>query len=203
MNNLEKLEKAKYIYKGIELDVVFKSDSMVFDIYHPPEQSKGLYLRGYLAESTENPKLLYWLDLKNLTPENAIIASEYLKELTDKNIINPKNVIVESPNIKYLNHFKNKGFNTSFYFPSDLSLLEGEKLKVKIRELQSLLSKYPTTMISSNAIDYSVLSFYFPEKDKNLWIFAELKNIKSLRQRLSLYRRLFDNSVKIILFKTE
>lgn len=201
VNSIEKLEKVNNHYIGVELDVVFKIDSLVFDIYHPPQESKQVYLKDYFPKSKTN--LQYWLDYKNLTQENAIISSKYLEKLVKENTISPNDIIVESPEIEHLVHFKNKGFRTSYYLPSNLKTLNKENLLHQLQNIQNSVKKYPPTMVSSNSKDYTIMKDFFPDQKKNLWILANLSDLSTFKNRISLYRRLLDPSVEIILIKVK
>lgn len=201
VNSIKKLEQVQDHYTGIELDVVFKSDSSVFDIYHPPEKSNQLYLKDFFPKS--NPKLLYWLDFKNLTKENALASSSYLEKLAKQYAISTDRIIVESPQVAQLIHFEKKGFKTSYYLPTDLKQLDNKTLNIKIQEIKNLIEIHTPDMISSDAKDYSILARYFPNQTKNLWMLATLNDLKSTKQRISIYRRLVDHSVNVLLIRSD
>mgnify|MGYP001627852610 CR=1 FL=1 len=199
VNSLEKLDYTQNKYTGIEVDIVYDTLTHTFDVTHPPTPSVGLNLETYLGKI--HKPLGLWLDFKNLNTSNAKAALNRLQQITEKHNINEKHVIVESQHPKYLQQFEAIGFQTSYYLPSRLHTFPQEKLTIKIDEIQSNITLFPTTYISTNIEDYNVISTHFPEQKKLLWSLFTTYN-KNIYANYQLTRKaLKDNVVFVLLIR--
>lgn len=116
-NSAEKLNALFDKFGGFELDVVFHNEGGgYFDVTHPPAPSIGLTLDKYFSSQPAIATKCFWLDFKNLTPEDAELALKRLNATADKFKLK-KRLIVESPNPELLGGFSEAGFYTSFYLP--------------------------------------------------------------------------------------
>ena len=79
VNSLEKLTAALNHFEIIELDLVYFSESQSLDVGHPPVPSIGLTFEKYLNTIPKDDQPFLWLDIKNLTSEN---ASEVLNRIS-------------------------------------------------------------------------------------------------------------------------
>ncbi|MBI9017777.1 MAG: sulfatase-like hydrolase/transferase [Phycisphaerae bacterium] len=117
VNTIDKLREVKDITVNIEVDVEYLEDRDVFDIRHPEEDSIGLTLEFYLANIISIPDCKLWLDFGNLTPEDANAALARLTELTDKYMLNRRNIIIGCDDADVLSQFRQGGFYICYYLP--------------------------------------------------------------------------------------
>ena len=119
VNSVGKLEEVSGLFEGLELDLVWQTDTGVFDVNHPPAPSIGLSLESYFSSIEEPAKHRYWLDFKNLDSANQSESLKRLKELARRFAIPQGNLVVESTSPELLLPFKQAGFYTSYYLPTD------------------------------------------------------------------------------------
>ena len=117
VNSLEKYDELGEKYAGIEVDIVLR-DSTGPDVTHDEEVSFGLSPEAYFRKLRANRQHI-WLDVKNLTDENAGEWMEWLEENCRQNGISKERIIVESRNWKTLEQFTRSGWYTSCYVDLD------------------------------------------------------------------------------------
>ncbi|MBN2524298.1 MAG: hypothetical protein JXB24_13585 [Bacteroidales bacterium] len=198
VNTIEKLDKAKKRFSGIELDVVFYSDSNYFDVNHPPEKSTDLSLIEYFQSQEEHVDQKYWIDCKNLNYYNQTAAVVRLDSISQLFKINKKNIIVESVHPEFLTSFADKGFLTSYYLPQKLYMFDQETLNLVIERIKINVIISKTTYLSTDYRDYNIIDKYFPEHPKLIWfvVYGEASHIKA---RILLYKILLDEKVDVLL----
>lgn len=169
VNSIEKLQEVNSTFSGVELDVVFNSTGEVFDVNHPPAESIGLNLLEYLKSNTESD-LNFWLDFKNLSPENASQALKRLQFLCAELTISKKQFIVEATQPELLKLFAKNGFQTSYYLNwPGLYQLSEESLNETISQIKANI--FPElSYISSSYHDFELLNQHFPDQEKLLWL---------------------------------
>lgn len=169
VNSIEKLQEVNSTFSGVELDVVFDSALEVFDVNHPPAESIGLNLLEYLKSNTESD-LNFWIDFKNLSPENASQALKRLEFLCTELNIPQKQFIVEATQPELLKLFANSGFQTSYYLHwPGLYQLSEENLSETISQIKANI--FPElSYISSSYHDFELLNQHFPNQEKLLWL---------------------------------
>lgn len=113
VNSLEKYDETGVKYPGIEVDIVLR-DSGYPDVTHDEDISFGLSPEGYFQKLSATRQHI-WLDVKNLTEENAGGWQAWLEENCRKNGIGKERIIVESRNWKTLERFTRNGWYTSCY----------------------------------------------------------------------------------------
>lgn len=192
VNSSIKLKEVSSDYYGVELDVMWLNGK--FDINHPPAKSVDFYLENYFSILKDPDKLHYWLDFKNLSNINSMASSKHLYNLAMAYKIQTDHILVESPNSLQLENFKGLGFKTSYYLPENLDKADS----LKTDQIRENLQKSNTTYISSSFKDYLWLYENYPEKNKILWYLGSWGGYKN---KLSIYRALLDDKVKIILFQ--
>ena len=138
----EKLLELGDSYYGLEFDVVFHEDLNDYDNSHDRMPNIEYPLRNQFKTLTKlknGTKKYLWIDFKNLTHENKYMAEKKLDELINEFNIKKENCYVESNNWKDLDAFKDKGWNTSYYFPyydlEKLSRAEIQKIKKLTEEI--------------------------------------------------------------------
>ncbi len=194
-NTIFKLKSAKKFYKIIELDLVYDENKKVFDIYHFPDKSTGLYLNEYLeAVKKIDKELFLWFDIKNLKKDNARIICEKITTLLIKYQISKNNVLIESRYPKSLSLFIERKFKASYYLPS-LFQLSKDKLDLETLKIKNILEKNPEMAISFSHENYDIIKKQFPDQEKYVWSLVRFVNPYYLRTRSILN----DDSVKIVL----
>ena len=112
---MEKLYEKHMIYPNIEVDSVFR-ESRKFDVTHDADTTFYLGLASYFSYMRKK-KGKMWLDIKNLTPENRIMALSSLDRLVESFQIEKDRLIIEGQSWKALEVFTQSGYYTSFYVP--------------------------------------------------------------------------------------
>lgn len=113
-NSIEKFVEQREDYPNVEIDLVFR-DSGYFDVTHDAPVSFDLPLDSFFAHPENHGKM--WLDIKNLSNDNANAILSELERLTAKYQVDKERLIIESSSWKELSAFTNAGFYTSYYFP--------------------------------------------------------------------------------------
>lgn len=208
VNSISKLKEVEGRFSGVELDLVFNSQTGVFDVNHPPAKSINLSLVQFFKSHDDDLKIGFWLDTKNLSKENCLAASLLLDSVTNVLGYNHEKIIVESLHPEVLKPFSEKGFLTSYYLPPGLKKLNEEALDTKLAEIKAKLNSNPTNYISYNYLDYSVVNSGLPDRKKLTWITDELYQGLNVRGFVSLiigaYDKcclFFDEDVEVILVK--
>lgn len=195
VNTITKLKQAQLYYTGIELDVCFDSETNTFDVFHPPAESIGLSLEAYLSKFSDD-NLKVWLDFKNLTAENKVMATNRLLFLMTKFKLNKQLFLVESKNIDQLQYFKNYGFITSYYVPSRLCK-SNQRFKDSIYKL---IATHHTQSLSFTHQNYIELHKKFPKREKYVWALYGNPLGRSRRQQIGITREILkDSTVKRLL----
>jgi hypothetical protein len=197
-NTINRLNEAKNQFSGVELDVVFYIDSNSFDVNHPPDKSEHLSLKKYFHSQLNHENFYYWLDFKNLNQANHLDAANKLDSLAKLFNIDAKRVIVESSHPYFLSPFLEKGFNTSYYLPTNLNKLNKKDLDATLKSIKEKINSNNNTYISSNMIDYEILKMHFPHQKKLFW-FTTFGSRNKIKTRLLLYQIVLDNNVDAFL----
>lgn len=136
-NSLEKLYEMENDYLNIEVDVVIRSRE-ILDITHDPDTSFQLELENYFTYLQGNTRKM-WIDIKNLTPENAFVVQKRLDTLLTRYHIGKERLIIESSCWQALASFTRHRFYTSLYVtynkPSRLSRSEITQCIGKLQEI--------------------------------------------------------------------
>ncbi|MEX2349852.1 MAG: DUF2181 domain-containing protein [Flavobacteriaceae bacterium] len=201
VNSIEKLKHTQEKYEGIELDLVFDTITNTFDVNHPPAISINLTLDEFLEELNKDEIKGVWLDFKNLNENNSIESFRRLEHLVKKHDIAPNKIIIESQHPEFLQIFSDSDFKTSYYLPSALYQLSKKKLKLKIAEIQKNINQYPTTAISTNINDYSIIKQHFPSKVKYLWSIDKIYTTRMFKNYFQTRKTLRDPKVEVLLIR--
>lgn len=178
VNSIGKLKETSMVFSGIELDVVYNENKNIFDVTHPPVESIGLDLEKYWAGIDAPKDKCFWVDLKNLTSSNSNLAVQRLIFLADKYSLSRKKIIVESGQAVLLLPFKENGFYTSYYLPSNI--IRGISGKAKntlnqkdIQNIETIRNIFLTSKVdavSTNSRNYDFIKDHLPQvKEILLW----------------------------------
>jgi heptose-I-phosphate ethanolaminephosphotransferase len=205
INNLEKLEKAIKIFSGVELDVVFKREGgkMYFDVYHPPSDSIGLSLERYFDAASSFPHLRFWLDLKNLSPDNKHDAFNRLNHLIKKYDLR-KRIILESKKYSNLDIFTESGIYTSYYLPKiKVDEISEEEKKNKTKNLIKNITSANIRAISYTGYMYEyVKECIFPRTNNiEMLTWFTSKNIHNKDDAAFLQKIVNDKDIRVVVVK--
>ncbi len=203
VNSKEKLNEIKDSFFGVEVDLVFQDSTKCFDVNHPPEKSIGLNLNEFLSSASDNKKLSYWFDFKNLEPSNQKHAIECLNTISEKLSISKNQIIVESPRVELLDSFSKQGYQVSYYLHwPGLYTLSDSNLNQELIKINSTIKNLNWNgFISSDYRDYSLLNIYFSTHKKLLWLDDSFGKENKFRDRLTLFEMLSDDNVSVVLMK--
>ncbi len=119
VDTLGKMMEATRLFDGVEIDVVFDGNALM--VNHPPAAPSGLTLDEQLAYANRlQPKLQFWLDLKNLDEANAARVVEELKQIDARHSIRARALVETGHTGPAAALLRAAGFQTSYYLPTDL-----------------------------------------------------------------------------------
>lgn len=121
----QKLTELGEKYPGLELDLIYYEDAHAFENTHydASDDPKVLSLKDHPLSATleayqaQGRNQYLWLDLKNLTPQNASAAASDLKALLSHYRIALNRVFIENQDAGALAVLHEAGLNTLFWFP--------------------------------------------------------------------------------------
>ena len=196
-NSTEKLESAIGYFNGVELDLVYDSNTKSFDVNHPPAKSIDLNFQTYLSKIDIADKPYLWLDIKNLnleTVEGIYIRLTYLVE--EYNYPKEK-ILVETRYPEALPKFTQFGFMTSYYLDSKVKKVKGNAASEEADKIRSILENQPKIGISCGYLGYEFMSKFFPKKEKYVWVLTPRIHPDFFKIR----RMLNDQTIKVVLIK--
>lgn len=112
-NSVEKYAEMHTRYPNVEVDVVFRPEGY-FDVTHDADTTFGLTLDSLLGQTAMGGGN-YWLDIKNLTPQNQSDMLSEVDSLCTAYDLSPHRLILESPRWQLLAPFTRRGYYTSCY----------------------------------------------------------------------------------------
>ncbi len=193
-NDVNRLEIAKNSFDGIELDLVIKEECL--DIYHPPEESKGLCLSEYWKTlPIENKNAHFWLDVKNLEESNVQLLIDHVSKACNENQIPLENLWIESTQHVLLPSIKASGFNVSYYLPSISDYPNKEDIAIK---LKANAERSNLDVLSTDIKNYPYLKKDFPAYTKLLWALGPKAKFSTEKEKL-YNEAMQDSTVKVIL----
>jgi len=182
-------------FHAMETDVTFDSVHGLFDVGHPSTPSIGLDLAQMIAALSNPGSNNYWIDLKNLQPQNAQQAADTLQKVADRFNIR-SNMLVESPNPQCLKAFSDRGFYTSYWLPLDpKDYIHHAVLKSQVESIAANLRESHVNAVDMPSRFYAVAAKYFPGYDILLWNLPANKVLFDLRSTYLMR----DKRVRVIL----
>jgi len=201
---IEKYVEAQEVFSGVELDLIFDSSKVDFEVTYPPIKSIDLSLVEFLKSKKSYDDFGIWLDFKNLNEANYREAAQRLDSIIKTLNIGFQNVIVESKKPIFLHEFSERGFKTSYYLPSNLLKFTAQDLMVQ----NNLINSSKVDFISTNIKNYSFVKNNFPDSKILTWIIdtpRRIKSVSSLKYAIRCFQRNFsalcNTNVEVALVK--
>ncbi len=163
-HRVNSMERFQYLYNefsGFECDIIIDPVHNVFYIAHDPEGISSLTWDHLLEK--DGQKKMFWLDVKNLTVENAGSFYRHIDLLDDKYDIKNR-IIIESGNPVPLKQIADSGYLTSLYFPvidSSNTLYSDSSVSLYIANTGGL--------ISQDVFWLNLMNKNYPDKKKMIW----------------------------------
>ncbi|MEZ4874531.1 MAG: hypothetical protein R2793_03535 [Flavobacteriaceae bacterium] len=195
VDSIDKLESALSHFKGVEVDLVFQEASQTLDVGHPPVPSIGLTFENYLKAIPNGEEVFIWMDIKNLTVENAPAILKRISLLLEERNYPKSLLLIESQQPESLQIFSKDGFFVSYYLPYGLGEMDTFSLQKEVENIHTVLANNKSLGVSSSYLDYEVMSLHFPNTTKYLWKIDGVtpKNFFQTRKILK------DSTVKVVL----
>ncbi len=180
--------------RSIELDVMFhqQGNTGYFEIGHDKHEAQGVRFTSYLDILKDYPMKKIWMDVKNITDENASAMLKHLEELNEQYHIKPI-VLLESPTTStHFKDFSQAGFYTSYYLPAEALLkLQAQNnpdiLKQEAKRIRDWVASQAIPAISFPAFLYPFVKTYVePELpqtiDYHTWNIIKLEDRHALEK---------------------
>ncbi len=196
VNSLQKLEEALPYFQAVELDLIYKENDDILDVNHPPAESIGLSFEEYVSNIKSENLPFLWLDIKNLTHENARAVQNRLLVIFNEHNYPLENVLIETLYPEALEFFKESEFKRSYYLPPGMHKKDAISLQKDIKLIDSILQEQPGIGISSYYENYPILHKKYPLKTKYLWFAGEKNSILNYKVTQKV---LNDATVKFVL----
>jgi hypothetical protein len=180
-------------FEGVEIDLFFDLENNVFLVTHDKPIKGGEYitLEQFLLELKVN-KVSFWLDLKNLSNQNADNIIKKIKLLEYK-YPSFKNFIIESQEYFPLRKLSYKGIDSVYWI--------NPHTKSRLRFFRNLINKW--RIISS---DFVGVSAYYSHFESSILKDSLLRKIPvylfTINEKNTLEKLLLRENVKVILSKS-
>jgi len=168
VNHVGKLESVLGAgIRSIELDVMFRKQGSrgYFEIGHDEHETNGQTFASYLDILQDYPMKKIWMDVKNVTDENADAMLNHLQALHQQYNIKPIVLFESSTSSKRIKDFAQAGFYTSYYLPTNAILqLQAEQkpelLKKEALRIRDWIAAESIPAISFPAFLYPFVKTY-------------------------------------------
>lgn len=146
-NSLKKWNEKADAYPNAEVDIIFWKGK--FHVAHDTADITALTIDDYFKEMP-NRKGHLWLDIKNLSKNNAIVALHELDSLCSEYNVDKSRLILESDNESALSYFTHQGgYFTSYYVKATRpSTLSEEERKEVILGLEQVVHRGNVSALS-------------------------------------------------------
>ncbi len=170
VNNLDEVVEKQRQFMGMELDLIYSEEKNLFYVGHDLiDSNKNIYFTDWLSKLSKQERMnsYYWLDMKNINPENADKISISLNEVTQKYNIKSR-VWVESYYWDALKTVKEHGFQVilwveNLHWQNELDTAQWfQKTKIIVDLLKP-------DGISCMYVMYPLLTDMFPDENIFFW----------------------------------
>lgn len=181
---------------GVELDIMIGSREGETLVYINHDQAHGIQLSEWI-DKLEGSKsnYYYWLDVKNLTPENLLQAHAAISAILDRHHIPHRQVVIESPEPELLGAFTRDDYMTSYYLPELAS--DAPDFYQQLEALIERAGRCDIVSVSSGMWGYEIYGKVFPDMVRLHWGASAYTKPKPLK--LWLFRLLYRPTVNHIL----
>src|SRR5690606_16821968 len=180
-------------FDGVELDLEYHSEADFLDVNHSPTTSINLSFEDYFKTINKKQPFI-WLDIKRLDTINSDAIFKKLTTVFEAESYPIHKVLIETQQPESLPIFTNYGFATSYYLPANLRLKDSLLLQNNISSIEKILKTQPNIAISTDYKDYEVVTKYFPNSKKYIWILVSNFNTEFTQIR----KILNDNTVQAV-----
>lgn len=172
VNSIEKLKHYSKVFKGIEFDAVYYMERNEFEVEHDPDPNSKVLLTDYLNSIAPIDSIYFWMDLKNLTIENADSMKNCLLSVFNQFGIKER-VICESHHDVPLKTLHEGGIKTSYWIPhfpysSDQGKLEPYQ-QDHLNKVNEILKDCPHNAISASYEMFPFINDYLSDCTTHLW----------------------------------
>jgi len=163
VNTNEQLKQLDITASGFESDVYYDTVKKGFNVYHDEDKQTGQTLQALLDQYRQRKMTAaIWLDIKNLTVDNATQALASLLELRKDYGLQNK-LFVESGLASLLTPFSDSGFYTIYYVPVfNPYQVSDSELKSWADSIASVVHAARINAVSGYYFQTSFLQHYFP-----------------------------------------
>jgi hypothetical protein len=170
VNTTDKARHFQNAYSGFELDVHYDLSAGTFIVKHDFTDTTSLTLSTWLSAITDPGRLGFWLDFKNLLPENQAAALAELLRIRNQFGLIHHPVVVESYQPDWLPPFDTLNFRVSYYIPTfnPATITEAEELEYR-EIIQGVALKDGIGTISGYSFQHGFMQKWFPDMNKLLW----------------------------------
>ena len=166
-NTIAKAQKNSKKFSGIEIDVVFDKNTNSLNVRHDIEAAPSDIELVDIINVTDSSACKYWIDLKNLSPQNLENVLDQFASISQKHQTFKKRAIIESHNPKALSTLAKKGYYTSYWVPhyNDSWL---SYIKFLLRTKPYLLTNR-FSALSANTSMLPFLDLFYPNLNYHIW----------------------------------
>jgi hypothetical protein len=170
VNDPAKAQQFQYSYSGFELDVHYDFSAGTFIVKHEFSDTSTLTLTQWLNFLDKPERLGYWLDFKNLGPENETAAKQELVRIRNAFHLTQNIIVLESTSPNSLPLFDTLNFRISYYIPTfdpgNITVTE----EVAYRDfIYEAITPNNIKTISADYVQLGFMEKWFPDQNKLLW----------------------------------
>lgn len=166
VNTPEEANKKIALFDGIEVDLVYDSITNHLYVSHDEDFNNCMTFKEYL-QRLNNTKTHYWLDIKNLSYNNAVAIHAELSALSRKYKFKNK-YFVESYNSWAIKRAKETGLVTSLWVNNIAIDDEPDTATWHTNVLELIETAHPDA-ISADYRMWKIIKQYFPDVNIYLW----------------------------------
>jgi len=161
VNTIGKLQDIWEVgFRSFETDTYFENSNYRFRVGHDSNNMGG-YLNDLLSSVNYEQIARIWLDFKNLNTENHNNALQYLEVLDKKFHIKQKIIIESSTTSKFFKKYRDNGWHTSYYLPTQkiYKLLKNNNVQDLENLAAQIVAQSKTQNLSAVSFDSKIYPF--------------------------------------------
>ncbi len=170
VNSIEKAQHFQELYAGFELDVHYEPAFQTYVVKHDFGDTSTLTFSRWLGGINHPERLGYWLDFKNLSPDNGAAALAELLRIRETFNLKTHPIVVEASYPLVLKPFDTLNFRPSYYIPwFDPTLLTTEDELMYRDLILERVTAGDNGTISGYSDQHGFMQKWFPDMNKLLW----------------------------------